>query len=104
MALFDVDKSSDSRISPSPNSHDVLAQESVMAKQTASTSYKVNAVSTTTRLVQKNNMFIWYDDQNRVSSLYGFVPQISSIPILVIAKAGFDVYIDVLQIPKPAGI
>lgn len=41
MALFDIDKNSDDRGSPMPNSHDQLAHDAVMAKATNSVNYTV---------------------------------------------------------------
>lgn len=103
MALFDVDKTNNDRGTPSPNTHDVLTPGALMAKGTISSSYSTQPVSVVPqRMVMKNNMLIWYDDENRPSSVYGYVPgYASNVPVLAIAKYGYDVFVDVLGVPAP---
>lgn len=102
--IHDVDKHNDDRGTPMPNTTDVHATtDLLMAKQTISTTYSVNATQTV-RSVFKNNLLVWYDGNNNVSSIYGYLPQVSSIPISIIAVPGKDVFTDVLGISRPAGL
>jgi hypothetical protein len=102
MSLFDVDKTHPDRGSPEPNRHDLVSAESVKAHQTLSSTYKTDASAQNVRMAFKNGMIIWYDDQNRPSSVYGYVPGYTSlVPVLAIAKYGFNVFTDVLGVPAP---
>lgn len=101
MSLHDIDKSSMDRGSPSPNTHDILADGSVSAHQTLSSSYKTDATSTKSRMVFKNNMLLYYDDQNRVIRVDGFIPALLAYPVSIQAKYGYDVFVDILGIAAP---
>jgi hypothetical protein len=49
----------------------------------------------------KNGLLLTYDSANRVSSIYGYIPEISTTPILVIARDGYDVFTDILGVTEP---
>jgi len=105
MSLTDVDKDSLDRGSPTPNHSDLLADGAVKAHQTLSTVYTTDATANpTVRLVHKNNMILTYDASNNVSSVYGYIPNVGTTPVFIVAKAGKDVFTDVLNIAKPAGL
>lgn len=101
MSLHDVDKSSVDRGSPTPNTHDALAEGSVAAHQTLSSSYKTDATTSKSRMVFKNNMLLYYDDQNRVIRVDGFIPSLAVYPVTIQAKYGFDVFVDILGLTAP---
>lgn len=100
MALHDTDRRSDNRLTPSPNADDDVMNR--MAHNTTSTTYrKVTDSTTKQRVVFKNGLILTYDSANRVSSVYGYIPSLSDIPVLIIAKSGYDVFSDVLGITAP---
>lgn len=99
MSLHDIDKSTGGRVAPAPNTNDDLAQR--MAHNTNSTSYKTDSDSNPQRIAFKNNLILTYDGENRVSSIYGYLPEVSDEPLLIIAKAGYDVFEDILEIAAP---
>lgn len=102
MSLFDVDKNSLDRDTPSPNRPDVVSPDSVKAHQTLSTTYKTDASTAgSTRIRFLNNVILYYDDQNRVIRVDGFIPSLAAYPVTIIAKYGYDVYVDILGIPAP---
>jgi len=49
-------------------------------------------------------MILTYDASNNVSSVYGYIPNVGTTPVFIVAKAGKDVFTDVLNIAKPAGL
>ena len=42
-----------------------------------------------------------YDKDNKVSSVYGYIPELSEEPVFIIAEAGYDVFVDLLGIEAP---
>lgn len=98
MAIHDTDKGSSDRNSPSPNSHDL--QGARMAYNTHSIAPTTDTTKKT-RIVYKNNVILYYDDQNRVIRVDGFIPGLAVYPVTIIAKYGFDVYIDILGLTAP---
>lgn len=102
MSLFDVDKNSDNRTLPTPNHTDQVDDGAVMAKQTLSTTHVTDASSVNTRIAFKNNLILYYDDQNRIIRVDGFIPSVAAYPVTIIAKYGFDVYKDILGITAPS--
>jgi len=68
-----------------------------MAHNTMSNTYRASGGSVTPRMVFKNSIIMWVDSNDKVSSVYGYIPEISSIPVQIIAKQGFDVFLDVLN-------
>jgi hypothetical protein len=101
MSLHDVDPHSFDRSSPMPNHKDQLANGSVKSHQTLSTTYVANNATTHTRIRFLNNVILYYDDQNRVIRVDGFIPALAAYPVTIIAKYGYDVYVDVLGIAAP---
>lgn len=99
MSLHDIDKAQDNRGIPRPNENDQQNQR--MAHNTLATTYKNEGSASVPRLIFKNGLILTYDEDNRVSSVYGYVPEVSNVPIFVIAKDGFDVFIDILGIDPP---
>lgn len=99
MSLFDIDKTHGRRLNPTPNKND--QQKNRMAHNTMGNTYKTESTPTEQRMVFKNGLIITYDGENRVSSVYGYVPGASTIPIFVIAKDNKDVFVDILQITAP---
>lgn len=104
MAIHIIDKENIDRSDPTPNSHDTIDAERRMAHQTLSTAYASPGIKQTARMVFKNNMLVSYDSNNNISSVYGYISSVSSVPILVIAGQGKDVFTDVLGIARPAGL
>jgi hypothetical protein len=102
MSLIDADKDGLDRSSPQPNHSDRLNDGSIKAHQTVSSTYKTDASAANVRMAMKNSMLLWYDDHNRVSSVYGYIPGYdSTVPVLIIAKYGYDVFVDILGISAP---
>lgn len=99
MAIHDVDKNTNDRGAPQPNSHD-LQGVARMAHNTTSITPTTDS-SNTQRLVFKNNLLLTYDDMGRVSSVYGYIPGLANYPVLIIANYGFDVYTDILGLTAP---
>lgn len=104
MTLWDVDKAGDNRGSPQPNTGDEIPGDSRMAHNTHSTVFTPSQAKPSTRIVYKNNMTLTYDANGLVSSVYGYVASVSSVPVFIIAKQGYDVFVDVLGIPAPTSI
>lgn len=99
MSMHDIDKSSDNRGIPRPNENDALAQR--MAHNTTSTTYRKDTATNRQRVSFKNGLIITYDQDNKVSSVYGYLPSVSNIPVFIIAKAGYDVFTDILGVTAP---
>lgn len=49
----------------------------------------------------KQGVILTYDSENRVSSVYGYVPGLADYPVLIIAKSGYDVFTDILGLTAP---
>ena len=47
-------------------------------------------------------MILTYDSDNKISSVFGYVPGVSDVPILVVAKDGYDLFEDIFGIDPPA--
>jgi len=99
MSLWDVDKGSDNRLTPKPNQNDEQTQR--MAHNTMSTTYKIAGTADKQRIAFKNNLMLTYDSNDLISSVYGYIPAVSTVPVFIIAKAGFDVFTDILGIDRP---
>lgn len=99
MAIHDVDKTSSDRGSPQPNSHDLQG----VARMAHNTTSVVPTTGTqTSRIAFKNNVLLYYDDQNRVIRVDGFIPGLANYPVTIIAKYGNDVYTDILGLIAPS--
>lgn len=99
MSIVDIDKVSGNRSTPDLNSNDSSIVR--RAHNTNGNTYRRAGGDVTPRMVFKNGLILTYDADNKCSSVYGYIPEISRIPILVIAKDGYDVFTDVLQITAP---
>lgn len=101
MALHSVDKDNIDRNSPRPNTHDLRQDVSRMAHNTLGTTYKTTSDTTNTRIIFKNNLILYYDDQNRVIRVDGFIPSLAAYPVTIIANYGYDVFTDILGLTTP---
>lgn len=72
-----------------------------MAHNTTQTTYKTESSLTPQRISFKNALILTYDSENRVSSVYGYIPELSPIPVFIIAKEGYDVFVDILGLTPP---
>src|SRR4051812_34820076 len=99
MALHDVDKSGDDRLNPMPNHSDEQAQR--MAHNTSGMTNRKDTSPNSQRVAFKQGLILTYDSSNRVSSVYGYIPSVSDVPVLIIAKTGYDVYVDILGLTAP---
>jgi hypothetical protein len=99
ISLFDIDKDGDYRGIPKPNGNDAQIQRS--SHNTMGTTYRTESDTRNQRIVFKNGVILTYDDENRVSSAYGYIPEASTVPVFIIAKEGYDVYVDILGIDPP---
>ena len=99
MSIIDNDSTSSSRNSPTLNVNDDKGIR--RAHNTYGNTLRRAGSSVTPRMVFKNGLLLTYDSANRVSSVYGYIPEISTIPILVIARDGYDVFTDILGVTEP---
>ncbi len=99
ISLFDVSKDDSARSLPTPNADDNVANR--MAHNTAQTTYKTESNTNPQRISFKNGLILTYDSENRISSAYGYIPEASTIPLFIIAKEGYDVFTDILEIDPP---
>jgi len=99
MSLHDVDKQSDNRANPRPNADDGVVNR--MAHNTSGNTNRTAGLGVKQRMVFKNGLIMTYDSHNRVSSVYGYIPELSSVPVLITAKEGYDVFTDILGISTP---
>lgn len=105
MALYDADTITADRTSPQPQFGDTLPDAARMAHGTTSSSYQApDATTRGLRMVMTNNALVWYDGSNNVTSYYGILSSVSSVPIQIIAKPGKDVFTDILGISRPSGL
>lgn len=86
MALHDVDKSADKRLSPKPNASDDVMNR--MAHKTISTTYRSTDLKQ--RVAFDQSQIQTYDENNVLSSFYGYDPDVAENPVLKIAKPGYD--------------
>lgn len=73
MALHDVDKESQDRASPTPNTSDVILDGAMKAHKTISSHYGTDADTTPGRLQMQNKQILGNDGTTNVT-LYGFNP------------------------------
>ena len=99
MAMHDVDKQSDDRANPVLNVEDKVAVR--MAHNTAGNTYRTAGLGVTPRMRFMNGLIVTYDENDNVSSVYGYIPELSSTPVLIIANEGYDVFTDLLGIDTP---
>lgn len=105
MSLHDVDIITADRSSPKPSFGDALPEAARMSHNTSATTYvPTGATAFRQRVVFKNNMLLYYDDQNRVIKVDGFISSLAPYPVTIQAVYGFDVFTDILGIPGPGSI
>lgn len=99
MSLHDIDKKHGQRANPSVNSEDGVINR--MSHNTLGNTHRTAGSGVVPRMVFKNGLILTYDADDNVSSVFGYVPELSSVPVLVIAKEGLDVFVDILGIDPP---
>lgn len=99
MTLFDVDKGGVARGKPHINQNDKRVQRA--AHNTLGTTYRQDTDVAQQRIIFKNGLILTIDNDNKVSSAYGYIPELSDVPVLIIAKDGYDVFEDILGIEQP---
>lgn len=99
MSIVDIDKQGDTRANPSLNTDDGVQKR--MAHNTIGNTYRTAGLGVTPRMRFLNGMIVTYDASDRISSVYGYVPELSDTPVLIIAKAGYDVFVDILGLTQP---
>ncbi len=99
MALHDVDKSNSDRGTPSLNVEDNVKDR--MAHNTMGNSYRTVGLGVTPRMRFMNSLIVTYDEEDRISSVYGYIPEVAPFPVLIIANEGYDVFADLLGIDPP---
>lgn len=100
MSMVDADKATDDRANPKLNTDDNVANR--MSHNTMGNSYRTTGLGVVPRMRFLNGLIVTYDASNRVSSVYGYIPELSSIPVLITAKTGYDVFTDILGISTPS--
>lgn len=96
--IHDIDKNGNSRGEPTLNNQSVVNQR--MAHNTFGNTNR-GEDDNNQRMVFKQACILTYDENNKISSVYGYVPSVSEIPILVIAHDGEDVFEDILGVDLP---
>lgn len=99
MSLIDSDPNSDLRTTPTVNQADGVRDR--MAHNTYGNTHRRAGGSVTPRMRFMNGLIVTYDSSNNVSSVYGYIPEVSTVPVLIIAKSGNDVFTDLLSITAP---
>lgn len=96
MSLTDSDKGNIRRGKPTINSKDNVAQR-MAHKTTTPTTYRESGSAVTARCVPVQGGWMWIDANDNVSSVYMYIPELAEEPVQIIAKAGYDVFEDVLS-------
>lgn len=99
MSLTDSDKTGDNRLSPSLNQSDQVVQR--MGHNTNSNTYRKDTNTNSQRIAHKNTIDLYYDDQNRIIAVDGFIPELVNYPVRIEAEYGYDVYVDILGLTPP---
>jgi len=99
MSIVDVDKTSSNRSTPEPNTNDSSIVR--RAHNTNGNTYRRAGGNVTQRMAFKNGLILTYDSDNRCSSVYGYIPELSTVPVFIIAGDGYDVFTDILDITAP---
>lgn len=95
MSLVDRDNTNANRGKPTVNSNDGVGFR--MAHNTNQTTYRASGGAVTQRMVFKQGLIMTVDNDDNISSVYGYIPEVSSVPVFIIAREGFDVFVDVLN-------
>lgn len=99
MALHDVDKATGDRANPKPNADDGVVNR--MAHNTMGNTQRTAGLGVTPRMRFMNGLIVTYDADNNISSVFGYVPELSNTPVFIIAKEGYDIFEDILGIDPP---
>lgn len=101
MSLTDSDKDNIQRKAPDINSPDKIGFR--MAHNTNQTTYRESGGAVTARMQFVQAGIMWVDSENKVNSVYMYIPELSTIPVQIIANEGSDVFTDVLngEIERP---
>jgi hypothetical protein len=99
MSLNDLDKDDDHRRFPKPNANDNVPHR--MAHGTTQHTYRQVNSDVVPRMQFLNGLIVTYDENNKVSSVYGYIPEVSNTPVFIIANEGDDVFEDILDITAP---
>lgn len=99
MSIVDIDKVSGNRSTPDLNSNDSSIVR--RAHNTNGNTYRRAGGDVTPRMVFKNGLILTYDADNKCSSVYGYIPELSTTPVFIIAKDGYDIFTDILGISTP---
>lgn len=100
MSLIDADKSGNRRTRPKLNNSDGVVNR--MSHNTQGNTYRTVGSGVTPRMSFKQGLIITYDEENRASSVYGYIPEVSPVPFLLVASPGYDVFTDLLEIDPPS--
>lgn len=102
MSLVDADKNSLNRGQPTPNTNDNVGFR--MAHKTNQSTYRESGSAVTARMVFVQAGIMWIDSDDNVNSVYMYIPEVSTTPVLIIAKEGYDVFTDVLngEVERPS--
>lgn len=99
MSIVDIDKVSSNRSTPDINTDDSAIVR--RAHNTNGNTYRRAGGSVTQRMAFKNGLILTYDSDNNCSSVYGYIPELSTVPVFIIAGDGYDVFTDILGISAP---
>lgn len=99
MSIVDIDKVSSNRSTPDINTNDSAIVR--RAHNTNGNTYRRAGGAVTQRMVFKNGLILTYDSDNKCSSVYGYIPELSTVPVFIIAGDGYDVFTDILGITAP---
>src|SRR5690554_1840622 len=99
MSLIDADKNNVQRKAQSVNAPDTVINR--MAHNTMSNTYRSSGSEVVAGMSWKQALQLTNDSENRYSSAFGYIPELSAIPVLIIAREGFDVFSDILEIDPP---
>jgi len=95
MALHDVDTKSDTRSNASVDKHDSLSERKADGTQGIS-----QKIDTTEGPYVKtlNGQIVVYNSNDQAVIVMGIVPEYSDEPLFIVAKDGYDVFTDILEV------
>lgn len=99
MSIIDNDSTTSNRSTPTLNVNDDGGIRK--AHNTNGNTYRRAGGDVTQRMAFKNGLILTYDADNKCSSVYGYIPELSTTPVLIIAKDGYDIFSDILGISAP---
>jgi hypothetical protein len=99
MSLVDADKDNVQRKAPKINAVDTVVNR--MAHKTNQTTYRESGSPVIARAVFMQGGIMWVDSEGKVSGVYMYIPEVSSRPVQIIAREGYDVFEDILLIDRP---